>query len=129
MLKSIPQTDCIGKPIHSLDIAFLEQLPNWVVWRRQLVDGQWKKPLITPKTDRYASATKPTTWGTYQEALAALHNQPRNYDGIGFVFSAQDPLCGIDLDDCRNPESGVVAQWAQEIVATLSSYTEISPSG
>lgn len=35
----------------------------------------------------------------------------------------------IDLDDCRDPETGEIQQWAQEIVRRLGSYTEISPSG
>src|SRR5262249_12807687 len=50
-------------------------------------------------------------------------------EGIGFVFTEDDPYAGIDLDDCRNPETGVIAPWARRIIAVLSSYTEISPSG
>ena len=49
--------------------------------------------------------------------------------GIGFVFTAEDPFCGVDLDGCLDQETGEVEQWAQEIVEELSSYTEISPSG
>ena len=36
---------------------------------------------------------------------------------------------GIDLDDCRDPETGEIASWAQQIVDALESYTEVSPSG
>ena len=36
---------------------------------------------------------------------------------------------GVDLDDCRDPDSGELAGWAGLIVNELSSYTEISPSG
>jgi putative DNA primase/helicase len=49
--------------------------------------------------------------------------------GVGFVFTKDDPYAGIDLDHCRNPETGEIAPWAQAIVDYLSSYTEVSPSG
>jgi putative DNA primase/helicase len=49
--------------------------------------------------------------------------------GIGFVLTVDDPYCGIDLDDCRNPDTGEFEAWAQEIVQEIDSYTEISPSG
>jgi putative DNA primase/helicase len=49
--------------------------------------------------------------------------------GIGYVFSAEDPYTGIDLDKCRDPETGTIEEWAQEIIISLRSYTEISPSG
>ena len=51
------------------------------------------------------------------------------WDGLGFVFTAVDPYAGIDLDDCRDPETGEIAYWAQQIVGALESYTEVSPSG
>ena len=50
-------------------------------------------------------------------------------EGLGFMFSKDDQITGVDLDDCRNPETGVIVPWALEIVDKLGSYTEISPSG
>ena len=35
----------------------------------------------------------------------------------------------MDLDHCRNAETGEVEPWATEIVEELDSYTEVSPSG
>ncbi len=48
--------------------------------------------------------------------------------GIGFVFTDSDPYTGIDIDNCRNPETGQIAEWAWEIIRGLNSYTEVSPS-
>ena len=55
--------------------------------------------------------------------------------GIGFVLSTKvpllegsAPLVGIDLDHCID-EHGTIADWAQEIISTVNSYTELSPSG
>jgi hypothetical protein len=53
----------------------------------------------------------------------------RGYYGIGFVFTADDPFCGVDLDRCRDAVTGEVEEWAREIIRELDSYTEMSPSG
>jgi hypothetical protein len=37
-------------------------------------------------------------------------------------------LGGIDLDTCRDPKTGEIAPWAQEIIDRFQTYTEISPS-
>ncbi len=50
-------------------------------------------------------------------------------DGIGFVFSKDDPYTGIDLDGCYDPEANVLDPWAQKIITRLNTYTELSPSG
>jgi putative DNA primase/helicase len=39
------------------------------------------------------------------------------------------PYVGIDLDGCRDPQTGVIEPWALEVVRLLDSYTEVSPSG
>jgi hypothetical protein len=44
------------------------------------------------------------------------------------VLSADDGITGIDLDHCRDPESGVIAPWAYKVLRTLNSYTEVTPS-
>ncbi|MGE3803822.1 MAG: hypothetical protein AB7K24_04005 [Gemmataceae bacterium] len=38
-------------------------------------------------------------------------------------------LVGIDLDHCRDCDSGKIEPWAQAIIDQAGSYTEISPSG
>jgi len=115
------------------DLAFLgnhlpelRERPQWVGWRTAERDGKPTKLPINPNTGRMASSDDAMTWGTYAEAVAAYER----YDlaGIGFVFAATDPYCGIDLDDCRDPETGAIKPWAQEIVERHSSYTEVSPS-
>jgi putative DNA primase/helicase len=68
------------------------------------------------------------TWRTFEEAVEAL--ETRRYDGIGFVLCSADPFVGIDLDNCRNPETGEIKKWAQEIIDSVpEGYVEASPSG
>jgi primase-polymerase (primpol)-like protein len=45
------------------------------------------------------------------------------------MLTSSDTLCGIDLDKCRDPQSGHITEWARHIIVSLNSYTEISPSG
>jgi hypothetical protein len=73
-----------------------------------------------------ASSTDPATWSDYATAQAAVKRY--GLAGVGFVFTADDPFCGVDLDDCRNPQTGTIAPWAQAIIGKLDSYSEVSPS-
>ena len=62
-------------------------------------------------------------WPFFEQALARY--QQGGWQGLGFVFTAVDPYCGIDLDDCRDPQTGEIASWATQIVDALESYTEV----
>lgn len=132
------QADAIAIP------ACLRDLPQWVLWRggdridkkTGEITGLEKVPYTLHL--RKASSTNPTTWTTYARAVQALplaleewqEESPTTFrgGGIGFVFTADDPYCGIDLDHCVL-EDGSLEPWAQEIVTLLGTYTEYSPSG
>jgi putative DNA primase/helicase len=109
----------------------LTERPQWVCWRLETRDGKPTKVPYTPGTERRASSTELMTWATFEEALAAYEAGEPPYDGIGFVFCSADPFVGIDLDGCRNPQTGEIEPWAQKIVDTFASegYVEASPSG
>ena len=104
----------------------IRDLRQWVCWRSEERDGKLTKIPYSPLTGDKASSTNPNTWTGYSEAVAAY--KERGYDGIGFVFTKEDNFVGVDLDHCRDPETGEIESWAQDIVAELDSYTEISPS-
>ena len=108
----------------------LTERPQWVCWRLETRDGKPTKVPYTPGTERRASSTDLITWTTFEEALAAYEAAEPPYDGIGFVFCGADPFVGIDLDDCRNPETGEISAWAQKIISRVQEgYAETSPSG
>ncbi len=98
----------------------LTSLNTWVV------AGIDKIPL-SPATLARADTTNPTTWSSFTEAARAARR--RAGLRLGFVFTKAGGLVGIDLDDCRDPETGEIAAWAWRIVRLLTSYTEISASG
>jgi len=96
----------------------------------QMRKGKMTKVLYTPGTERRASTTDLMTWATFEQALAAYEAGEPAYDGVGFVFCSADPYVGVDLDDCRDPGTGDVAEWAQKIIDSFAdSYVEASPSG
>lgn len=102
----------------------LTVLRQWVNWALEQREGKTTKVPYICGTGRKASSTDPSTWRPFADAAA-----DRQRRGIGFVFCADDPYTGVDLDHCRDPETGFVADWAQEILRDLDSYAEYSPSG
>jgi len=94
---------------------------QWVAWRHP------DKVPINPQTYGNAKVNDPATWGTFEDAYKAYVE--RGYGGVGYVFKKSDPYIGVDLDKCRNPETGELDVWAVDIVKRLHSYTEVSPSG
>ena len=123
----------------------LRALPQWIAWWSVFGQGrsvglpgggstgvlkQQKKPHklpIDPRTGNLAATTRSATWSSAEEALAAVGKW--SLTGIGFVFAGSDPYSGIDIDNCRTPETGQITDWAWEIIRALDSYTEVSPSG
>jgi putative DNA primase/helicase len=98
---------------------------QFILWRSEEVHGRMTKVPISPVNGMKASCNDPRTWGWYRQAGPKIRQY--NCDGLGFVFTAQDPFCGIDLDDCF--VDGKLKPWAEKIVSGLNSFTEYSPSG
>jgi len=102
---------------------------RWVGWKWQpKPNGGWDKPLYRADyTDFHASTQKPKTWVPLDAAERAL--AAGQLDGIGYVVRDDEIHVFIDLDDCRNPDTGELLAWADELVEACNSYTEITPSG
>lgn len=104
----------------------LRELTQWGVYRVETRDGKQTKVPYRANGRGKASSTSPADWSSFADALAAC-NANTTFDGIGFVFTADGPYVGIDLDHCV--ENGEIAPWALEIVHDLWSFTEWSRSG
>ena len=106
----------------------LRERQQWVLWKiseRKAGDKPTKLPYSL--NGELAKADDPATWADFDSVLARF--QQGGYDGIGYEFTADDSFCGIDLDGCRDPITGVVAEWARVIILELDTYAEVSPTG
>ena len=105
--------------------AELKARRQWVCWRAETREG---KPTKVPYqvNRRKAQTNQADTWTDYQTVCDHLDN----FSGIGFVFSGDDPYCGIDLDHCLDAQ-GKLKDWAKPIVDRIKGvgYGERSPSG
>lgn len=109
----------------------LKTLPQWVAFRLvyNVKKSKNDKIPLNPKSGGGAMANDASTWGAFDEAdgFADRHGLFANgTGGIGFEFA--NGYAGIDLDDVILSD-GTLKPFAQEIVETMNSYTEISPSG
>ncbi len=117
--------------------AELQELNQWVVWRLELVPG--RKPTKVPHyPGGKASVTNPKTWLSFADACAAPLTcveacepdapiSETGYTGVGFVFTANDPYCFIDLDDTHGDREAFARQL--KVYNEFNSYSERSPSG
>jgi primase-polymerase (primpol)-like protein len=113
---------------HILPPPELAARPQWLIWRLEIREG---KPTKVPYTSMgyKASVTNPEHWSTLENACRAAAR--RGFaDGIGFVFTAVDDYCGVDLDNCFPSDAAECAGWAAGIPERFrDTYGEESPSG
>ena len=104
-----------------------EQLPNslkvngvFCMWKYEMQKG--KKSKVPYQANGYrAKSNDIDCFTTFYRAINAIDN----FDGIGLgVFNEYS---AVDIDHCV--EDGRISTAAQDIIDTLQSYTELSPSG
>lgn len=100
------------------------------VWK--LVDGKGKVP-YNPSTRTLAKSNNKNTFMRYEDILKYLgeymvrDENNRAIAGLGLgIFNGYS---AIDIDKCRDAESGKLTEMAMDIIEYCKSYTEISPSG
>jgi hypothetical protein len=124
--EEVVEVDAMSKK----SLADLGDLPRWVAWFEETRDGKKTKVPYNTKTGRRGSSNDPETWATREQANQ-LYAKTEAVGGVGVVLGELDDatwLMGIDLDRCRDSETGVLAPWATEIVERFNTYTEVSPS-
>lgn len=97
----------------------LKSHAQWLNWKVVSRSGKATKMPIQPNGTP-ASSTNPETWNEFADLNSNFY--------AGFVFTQDDPYIGIDLDGCRDPNTGLLDDWAKEIVLKFNTYAEVSPS-
>ncbi len=118
--------DALPVIAHAIPDA-LKEYAHWVGHKYQMRAGKPTKVPINPDMGSFAQVDAPSTWGTFEAALARYRRD--RLAGIGYVLSPMAPFSFADFDRCRDRETGAIDADVQEIVAMLDSYSEISPSG
>jgi DNA polymerase len=112
------------------DLAALTRGPRWVCWRWEWRKSKWTKPPIQSGNGfpGYAKSNDASTWGTYDEAVRRVI--AGEADGISFCLKGSN-IAAVDLDRCRDRETGALAAWAQDIIrrAPAGTYCEVTVSG
>jgi primase-polymerase (primpol)-like protein len=105
---------------------------RWMVWSWEWRltkggNGKWTKPPRQARDPRYnARSNDPSTWGTYDEAVATV--QRGNADGIGYALHGSG-IGAIDLDHVVDGE-GQPIRWAAQLCSEANSaYQETTVSG
>ena len=113
---------------------YLRGLDQWVCWEQKLHENKdgskrWTKVPVAVDGSGFASSTDPETWGTFTEAVGQ-YNATESVVGIGLVIGDEyDDIIGVDIDDCREPETGELDSAIHEVLDGVDSYAEVSPSG
>lgn len=105
----------------------LRALPRWIAWSltQNRKTGRWtKRP--------HGSVLDSNAYGPF-ETVASIEVNDKG--GIGLVFTGGVEVEGLrlvafDMDACRDPKSGELSPWAEQVLDHYKrSWTEITPSG
>lgn len=95
---------------------------QWVRWKHEEVDGRLTK-VPYQVNGKKADVTNLTNWGAFEE----VYKVADNFSGIGFVFTEESKIMGLDFDHIKKGD-----EWDPEAlqeIQSLNSYAEISPGG
>ena len=130
-LKSL-QNPCTLRP--DIIPPALANSSQWIVWsyedagRKNGKFGVDKVPYQARNPSLKASRWDVSDWADLATALQCALTEP-HIDGIGYFFSKNDGLIGIDFDNCRDPKTGRIRKEYQFWIDKLDGYAEVSPSG
>lgn len=94
------------------------------LWRAESRNGCAKPTKIPYQVNgRRASSADKTHFRAFDTVIKAAENVPCNGIGLGLF----DGICAIDIDHCC--KNGELSDMAKDVISTMNSYTELSPSG
>jgi primase-polymerase (primpol)-like protein len=124
-------------PTHEQVPPELLSLKRWIGWRYELNKDRtkWVKLPLSTFTGATIGATPSgkegqnwkNHWADFDTALAGAKRL--KLDGVGFVFVEGEGFTGVDFDDCRFSESGIIRDVPRRWLDNFDTYVEVSPSG
>src|SRR4051812_520479 len=102
---------------------YLKQFPQFIIYRRS------DKVPFDFRTGKPANPHDPATWTDVANATAIAASWGLQW-GVGFALNEGACLAVVDVDGCRNSETGELTVLAQALIAMLpGAYVEVSISG
>lgn len=104
--------------------AELRELKQWILWKYEDKGGSKATKVPYSSAGYLASVTDPSSWCDFNTAFN-IYNLG-GHDGLGFVFTENDPYAFIDLDHTTDK-----ADYERQLRVSreFNSYSEVSPSG
>lgn len=115
-LKTVVQKDNIPNEI--------KDLKHWGLWGWVFKKGLWTK---VPKNKIGEPIDAKLYNLSFKKALKHYKKSDK-FDGIGFYFSPDHDVLGIDFDDCYK-DGKIIDKKVKKLIKKLGSYYEESPSG
>jgi len=111
----------------------LRAVDQWILWRVKPrgETGKADKVPSHPASGHPISAHDAGHWLSFDDAIEQIKDHDEGGWGVGFVITADDPYCCIDLDDCLDDDAGLLPRqkgWL-DLLLDGDSYVEWSPSG
>jgi hypothetical protein len=121
-------------PLYDNIPDLLTRMEHWVGWKQELYENKdgskrWTKVPVNVHNGEFGSSTDDSTWTVFKNAEMYSKRPDTDCCGIGFVVSEDDAVIGLDIDDCRNPETGQLDDAAARLIQHANTYAEVSPSG
>lgn len=117
--------------------AEMQDLKQWVLWKYTWKSdpntgrAEWAK-LPMQINGTAAKSNDPSTWSTFKDALSVWSSARSSFDGLGFMFTPESGIVGIDVDNCVEADTDGelrISKVGARVIELLDSYTELSPSG
>ena len=105
----------------------LKQYPYWCVWKYEQRQGEGKPTKLPyhPLTAQLAKSNDSGTFTPFDIASKALNGEA-GYSGMGVGLFGN--IAAIDIDNCIDT-AGQPNELARDVMSTMNTYAEISPSG
>lgn len=107
----------------------MKSIARWVCLNMVEEGGKQTKRPVSAHSGKVASITDEANWADFNTAIKYYQEHQDRINGIGFVFTDDDDIVGIDFDGCLDTDGNLINDTIQEIVNRNTSYIERSISG
>lgn len=107
----------------------MKSIARWVCLNMVEEGGKQTKRPVSAHSGKVASITDEANWADFNTAIKYYQEHKDRINGIGFVFTDDDDIVGIDFDGCLDTDGNLINDTIQEIVSRNTSYIERSVSG